>query len=77
MIIYENISETLVKAYSDSGLLIKQDSTGNIYEEAIDPIDCHRTYTEVYGTEEDSVEIEDSEALAIIIGGSINDENPS
>lgn len=74
MIIYENISDTLVRAYSDKGLLIKQDSTGNVYDEAVDPIDFHKTYTEVYSTE-DNVEIEDSEALTIITGGSFNYDN--
>lgn len=46
MVVYENISETLVKAYSDADFMIRQDSTGDMYAEAIDPIVCHRTYTE-------------------------------
>lgn len=37
---------TFIRTYSDSGYTIKQDSTGAIYSEAIDPADSGRTYTE-------------------------------
>lgn len=32
--------------YSDSGYRIKQDGTGIVYDDAIDPADSGRTYTE-------------------------------
>lgn len=37
---------TLVKTYSGSGFLIRQDITGDLYAEAIDPATAGRTYTE-------------------------------
>lgn len=49
MIITETVSingRTLTHTYSDSGYMIKQDSTGIVYSEAYDPIDSGRTYTE-------------------------------
>ena len=47
MVIYERIKDTdLIRAYSSNYLKIIQDGTGNIYEEAIDPDFCNRTYTE-------------------------------
>lgn len=39
-------SETLVRTYSDDGYKIRQDGTGDIYDEAIDPRSAGRTYTE-------------------------------
>ena len=36
----------LIRTYSDIGMKIQQNITGNIYDEAIDPIFTHRTYTE-------------------------------
>lgn len=41
---------SLLRTYSDSGKKIRQDGTGAIYDEALDPPDMGRTYTE---TEED------------------------
>ena len=36
----------LVKTYSDLGMMIRQDGTGNLYDEAIDPETAGRSYTE-------------------------------
>ena len=36
----------LIRTYSDSGKLIRQDETGDLYSEAIDPEFTNRTYTE-------------------------------
>lgn len=64
----------LVRTYSDANLMIRQDSTGNIYSEAVDPVGSGRTYTEtdtpIEQTEDDRVAQleEDSAALKIIIG---------
>lgn len=47
MVIYERIEDTdLIRAYSSTGFKIKSDETGFIYDEAIDPDFCNRTYTE-------------------------------
>ena len=39
-------SVDLVRTYSDAGMMIRQDETGNLYAEAIDPDYMGRTYTE-------------------------------
>ena len=61
---------TLVRTYSDANRMIRQDGTGNIYSEAVDPVDSGRTYTE---TEEEIAIEADSEdyktAFEIITGG--------
>lgn len=36
----------LVKTRSDAGMMIRQDSTGDLYEEATDPVFTGQTYTE-------------------------------
>lgn len=36
----------LIKTYSDLGMMIRQDESGELYPEAIDPESSHRTYTE-------------------------------
>ena len=65
---------TLVRTYSDANLMIRQDSTGNIYSEAVDPVDSGRTYTEtdtpIEQTEEERMAQleEDSKALKILLG---------
>lgn len=73
MIIYQEISGTdLVCAYSNNKMMIRQDETGNLYSEAIDPVYMNRTYTEtdipVEEDEESSV-MEPQEALDFIFGG--------
>ena len=56
---------TLVESYSDAGYKMERD--GVRYNEAIDPIETGRTYTE---TDEkiEGTEISDAEALRIITG---------
>lgn len=46
MIIAEKISEKLIKHYSDKGVFIIQEETGNEYAEAVDLIPCRYTYKE-------------------------------
>lgn len=64
----------LVRTYSDANRMIRQDGTGNIYSEAVDPVGSGRTYTEtdtpIEQTEDDRVAQleEDSAALKIILG---------
>lgn len=43
---YNEESDVFKRTYSDKGFMIRQDSTGIIYAEAIDPYDSDRTYTE-------------------------------
>ena len=65
---------TLVRTYSDANRMIKQDGTGNIYSEAVDPLNSGRTYTEtdivIERTEEERMAQleEDSKALKILLG---------
>ena len=61
---------TLVRTYSDANLMIRQDSTGNIYSEAVDPVGSGRTYTET--EEEIATATDDADyktAFEIITGG--------
>ena len=77
MIATENITiggRELVRTYSDADLMIRQDGTGNIYSEAVDPLNSGRTYTEtdivIERTEEERMAQleEDSKALKILLG---------
>ncbi len=56
-----------VKTYSDAGMMIRQDETGDVYEEAIDPEQAGRTYTEMDIPVEDDADAE--EIVSILIGG--------
>ena len=60
----------LIRSYSDSGYYIERD--GVRYEEAIDPENMHRTYTEtdelIPMTEEEE-EMNAAEMLNILLGG--------
>lgn len=70
MIVQEIINETLVRTYSDQGVLIHGGMPEGDYAEAIDPIDLHREYTETdIPIEEDEEEpSEAEEILGIILG---------
>lgn len=71
MVIYQEISGTdLVCAYSNNKMMIRQDETGNLYSEAIDPVYMNRTYTETdIPIEEELSIMESQEALDFIFGG--------
>lgn len=45
-VVYENLQDNLVKAYSDSGFFIHGGSPESDYEEAIDPKVSNRKYVE-------------------------------
>ena len=72
MIVTEIIEPTtqggwvLVKTYSDTGMMIRQDETGDLYSEAVDPQFAGRTYTETDITIEDDTTAED--ILNILMG---------
>lgn len=49
MIKTENITingKEYIRTYSDSNMQIRQDDTGAMYDEAVDPVEMGRTYTE-------------------------------
>ena len=59
--------EGLVRTYSDAGLRIRQEGTGVVYDEAVDPVGSGRTYSETNEPIEDAATAED--LLAILTGG--------
>lgn len=76
MIIYEQLENNMVKAYSDKGMMIHGGFPEADYAEAIDPANLNRTYTET-DTPIPSEEISDSEALNIIMGRGIHGPDDS
>lgn len=68
-------SQNLIKTYSDAGLMIQQEQTGAIYEEAIDVDSMGYTYIET-GTliEGEDTELSDTEALNILLGRENNEQ---
>ena len=56
----------LVKTYSDAGMMVES-ADGTLYDEAIDPEESGRVYTE--STTPVSVALDDTDALSIITGG--------
>lgn len=69
MVIYENISDTHVKAYSDKGVYIHGGNPEGDYAEAIDPKSEGRTYIETdVPIEDDDTEMK-AQAWDIITGG--------
>lgn len=71
MIQTEMIGERILH-YSDRNMKIRQIETGKLYEDAIDVMPCKYTYeeTDIPIPIEDE-EIDDSEALNIILGRSL------
>lgn len=68
MVISETLENGFIRHYSDVGFEIKQNETGETYQEAIDAADSPYTYSEVETDEELTAE----EALQIILGGESN-----
>lgn len=64
---FEKNGRTLVRTRSDAGYRIRQDVTGAVYDEAVDPVDSGRTYTETDEQRPDA-ELTAEEALNIITG---------
>ena len=71
MIIQEQISETLVRTYSDRGVYIHGGYPEANYIEAVDPISMNRTYTET--DTPINTEVSDTEALNILLGREENE----
>lgn len=65
---FEINGHALVRTYSDAGLRIRKDGTDEVYDEAVDPADSGRTYTE---TDEpvDTSEADAEEIVDILTGG--------
>ena len=76
MIVTETLTingRTFIRTYSDSGYMIKQDGTGAMYSEAIDPADSGRTYTETDELIEGETDTEDYKTAFEIITGGVTD----
>lgn len=58
MLIEEILSETLVRHYSDAGMMIEQVETGVRYSDAVDVRPCRYTYIET----DEPIEPEEGEA---------------
>lgn len=68
MIQTEMIGERILH-YSDQNMKIRQIETGKLYEDAIDVMPCQYTYEETeIPIPVDDEEIDDNEALNIILG---------
>lgn len=68
MIQTEMIGERILH-YSDQNMKIRQIETGKLYEDAIDVMPCRYTYEETdIPIPVDDEEIDDNEALNIILG---------
>lgn len=68
-------SQNLIKTYSDAGLMIQQEQTGAIYEEAIDIDSIGYTYVETdIPIEGEAIELSDTEALNILLGRENNEQ---
>lgn len=60
----------LIRTYSTSGYKIRQDGTGDVYEEAVDPEIMGRTYTETDELipRDESSDAFDREIINILLG---------
>lgn len=62
MILTEYLNDgTLIKHYSDKGVMLLQNETGAMYSDPIDVVPCRYTYTETdepIEKEEDTAELE-------------------
>ena len=65
----------LYRTYSDAGLMIEQNETGALYEEAVDVEGAAFTYTETDVPIDEEITAE--QALNILLGGSENEEGES
>lgn len=55
----------LIRTYSDAGFKIRKNGTDEIYDEAIDPADSGRTYSET----DEPVDASDAEEIVDILTG--------
>lgn len=64
---FEKNGRKLVRTYSDTGHMVRQNGTGVVYSEVVDPVEMGRTYTETDELVPDT-ELSAEEALNIITG---------
>lgn len=70
MIVEQKINDTLVRHYSDSGMMIRQVETGVLYSDAVDVIPCRYTYEETDTPVEQTAEdLQDAAQAAKILLG--------
>ena len=68
-IVTEKINEKLIKTYSNSGYKIHGGSPESDYDEAIDPVDAGRVYTETnIPIDGDEADIDDYQAALAELG---------
>ena len=61
-------STDLIKTYSNKGMMIKQEQTGDMYAEAVDVDYAGYTYIETDIPVEEDIDSSDSEILDILLG---------
>lgn len=70
MIIEQKINGTLVRHYSDSGMMIRQVETGVLYSDAVDVSPCRYSYEETDTPVEQTTEdLQDAAQAAKILLG--------
>lgn len=70
MIVTEYLNnDTLIKHYSDKGVMLLQVETGVMYSDPVDVVPCRYTYTETDVLIEGEREFTAEDALDIIVGG--------
>lgn len=70
MIVEQKINDTLVRHYSDSGMMIRQVETGVLYSDAVDVQPCRYTYEETDTPVEQTTEdLQDAAQAAKILLG--------
>lgn len=66
-------NETLIRHYSDKGVMLLQNETGIMYSDPVDVVPCRYTYTEtdvpVDSENENGTGFSAEDALDIIVGG--------
>ena len=75
MIVQENLGNGFVRTYSDAGFYIHGGFPEGDYEEAVDPVELGRTYTETDIPIATDDELTDSEALYVITDGEYGKED--
>lgn len=66
MIVSEYMNDsTLIKHYSDAGVLLRQEETGELYADPIDVVPCPYTYTETNEPIEEPEEMTEIEEKAM------------
>lgn len=66
MIVEQNISDALVRHYSDARVMIRQIETGVLYSDAVDVVPCRYTYQETDTPVEQTPETTEAEYLGYL-----------